>query len=98
MPTPTTGVRITVLKRTQELELQKKYVEGGVIPVCDVVNDGQQFIARAPYTATPEGMCRSAWDAMSGGVKFVDGGSLDRLVLCCTDGYRPVFFLLERMV
>ncbi len=100
LPRPATGVRIVVIKRTQELELQKKYLKEGVIPACGVVRDGQAFVARAPYSSSgmPEGMCKAAWDQMLENVRFVDGGSVDRLVVCCTDGYRPVFFLLERMV
>jgi uncharacterized repeat protein (TIGR04076 family) len=97
-PKPATGVRVTVLKRTQELALQERYLKEGVIPACGTVRDGQKFLAQAPYSAAPKGMCTAAWGQMLEGVKFVDGGSVDRLVQCCTDGYRPVFFLLERIV
>ena len=45
----------------------------------------------------PEGFCDWAWADIRVFIHDVTAGMMDRTVACCTDGYRPVFFLLERV-
>ncbi len=91
---PPKGIRITVLKHAEQPEYQK--YGGGDIKACTVVRDGQQFVAERPWTK-PQGMCDWAWADIRAYLPFVFAGEPDQMVACCTDGYRPVFFRLERL-
>ncbi len=91
---PAKGVRITVLKHAVQSEYQK--YGGGEIKACTVVQDGQQFIAERPWNK-PQGMCDWAWADVRAYLPFLFAGERDQMVACCTDGYRPVFFRLERL-
>tara|TARA_Y100000294_G_C8478982_1_gene305920 strand:- start:132 stop:392 length:261 start_codon:yes stop_codon:yes gene_type:complete len=56
-------------------------------PVCGLLKEGQKFAT--DMTTVPEGFCPSAnyrW--------MNDKG---KVLVCCTDGFRPVIFGLERM-
>ncbi len=92
---PTKGVRITVLKHAVQPEYQK--YAGAEIKACTVVQDGQQFIAERPWTK-PQGMCDWAWADIRVYLPFFFAGAGQEMVVCCTDGYRPVFFRLERLM
>ncbi len=91
---PTKGVRITVLKHAVQPDFQK--YRAAEIKACTVVRDGQQFIAEQPWTK-PEGMCDWAWADIRVYMPYLFSGQWDQTVACCTDGFRPVFFRLERM-
>ncbi len=88
--------KITVLKKTLNGDFSKKFKnEQGSI--CDVFQEGQEFIVKSPY-AKPEGFnCDWAWADIRTFIHVVLGGTMNKFVTCCTDGYRPVFFLLERI-
>jgi uncharacterized repeat protein (TIGR04076 family) len=100
------AVRIKVVRRALHEDLAKAY-GGQEIRPCEALRDGQEFVTSF---AKPEGLCDWAWNDISRGVfALLTGGSFDRgvfrgwmkdgssLVACCTDGFRPVSFLLERI-
>jgi uncharacterized repeat protein (TIGR04076 family) len=93
------NVRITVMKR---LLLQDMVEENATGPwqACDRLRDGQEFISD---TNMPEGFCSWAWVdiqkyviTLARGGNFI-GSKAGRTVVCCSDGYRPVIFRLERL-
>src|SRR5512142_666558 len=101
-----TAVRITVLKRSLHEDLAKAYAAGPVAP-CAMMEEGRSFIAGF---LKPEGYCDWAWGDLGRPVTgLLTGGSFGRgpfagwmrddstMVSCCSDGLRPVSFLLERI-
>jgi uncharacterized repeat protein (TIGR04076 family) len=90
-----TVCKITVVKRSVEQELADRYRDGRV-KRCDRFKDGQEFIVSQPWSA-PEGFCNWAWADIRTYVSAnFHGGNLPT-VACCTDGFRPVFFRIERI-
>ncbi len=92
---PAARVRITVLKRSIQKEFEK--YSWGPIPICDRVREGQQFTITSDTARAPEGMCDSAWDHIRKTVYAIRDEGPERTVACCTDGFRPVFFKVERI-
>ena len=95
--------RITVLKRTIEPELAKEYSSDPQLGACDIYVDGQEFILEKPDM--PEGFCSWAWaDIQRDVISIMTGGNMDWVnrdgvqAVCCTDGFRPVVFKVERIV
>ncbi len=96
-------VKITVMAKTEYPELMAKY-ENPIEHACDM-QVGQVFIANG--WEKPEGFCYSAWDTISnyvmalsyGAEDFFDGWMKNKrsAMLSCSDGFRPVTFLLETM-
>lgn len=97
-------VKITVLKRTFDSELAKKY---GVhdLSACPILNEGQTFYT---YSKKPETLCDEAWNAMSKYVFALAYGASSEpfflgdwiktpgVAICsCNDGLRPVIFKIE---
>ena len=93
-------VRITVLRRTQNLDFQKEWTDAGVWAACDRFCDGQEFVTTGWM---PEGFCSFAWaDILEYVLTLARGGNMvgvkrGTFITCCTDGFRPVFFKLERI-
>lgn len=93
-------VKITVLRRTQNRDLLEQYADSVWIP-CERLADGQEFIAEGANM--PEGFCSWAWcDIQKYVLTLARGGNFrgtkpGTFVTCCTDGYRPVLFLVERL-
>ncbi len=93
-------VRITVLKRSLNKAFCTENAESMWEP-CERLRAGQEFIAEG--VNMPEGFCSWAWADMQKYVMVLArGGNLlgakpGRFVTCCTDGFRPVFFRLERI-
>ena len=98
--------KITVLKRTEHRDLIKAYGppdlrESDESHICPVFSDNQEFIIESPHRP-PEDFCPWAWadirkevlTVMSGGSFFVEDGPA---ITCCTDGFRPVIFKVERL-
>ncbi len=86
--------RVTVLKRSVQQEFSDRY-RNGQVKQCDVFKDGQEFTVTQPWSA-PEGFCQWAWaDIRTYIMANFHGGELP-MVACCTDGFRPVFFRIER--
>ena len=96
-------VKITVMARTEYPELMEKY-ENPIEHACDM-QVGKVFIANG--WEKPEGFCFSAWDSISnyvmalsyGAQDFFDGWMKNKksAMLSCSDGFRPVTFLLEAL-
>ena len=91
-------VKITVLRRMVFDEFNV-YKTGKTAP-CERLKDGQTFVSKGANM--PEGFCSWAWaDIQKYVLTLARGGNLlgsklGTFVTCCTDGYRPVLFLLER--
>jgi uncharacterized repeat protein (TIGR04076 family) len=94
-PKQTTRFRMTVLKRTVQQEFQK--YRNGEIQICDAVKDGQQFNIEYPQ-AKPEGICGWAWDDLQKSFRHLATRGSGQMVACCSDGFRPVYFLIEKVV
>ncbi|MBQ8869501.1 MAG: TIGR04076 family protein [Oscillospiraceae bacterium] len=94
-------VKITVMAKTEYPELMAKY-ENPIEHACDL-QVGQVFVANG--WQKPDGFCYSAWDTISnyvmalsyGAEDFFDGWMKNKrsAMLSCSDGFRPVTFLLE---
>ncbi len=92
-------VKITVLKKHFHKEIVDKYTDNPEDwTECDLFDVGQQFIVSedAPWEM-PTGFCGWAWADIQKLVYGMARGGLDTFVTCCTDGYRPVVFLLEKI-
>lgn len=93
-------VRITVMKR---LLLEDMVADSGATrwAACDRLSDGQEFISSDANM--PVGFCSWAWvDIQKYVITLARGGNFigsqpGRTVVCCSDGYRPVIFRLERL-
>lgn len=94
-------VKITVMRKVSHDDLMKEY-ENPIEHACDL-KVGQVFVANG--WQKPDGFCFSAWDTLSqyvmalacGAEDFFDGWMKNRksAMLSCSDGFRPVSFLLE---
>ena len=98
-------MRITVIKKLDRNELfeDRPPIESMEEPVCSVFDEGQVFEVGA-NGKMPEGFCTWAWNNIYlQAIHIMMGGDLPWLkdkgkaVVCCTDGFRPVLFLLERI-
>ena len=97
-----TDVRITVVKRLFHEDLVAEYTEGPPWHRCDLFADGQEFVS-AGGTTMPPGFCSPAWVdiqkyamALARGANYV-GAKPGVFVTCCSDGFRPVVFKVERI-
>ena len=94
------SVRITVLKRLLHKDLLKECADSIWEP-CERLQVGQEFISDG--VNMPRGFCSWAWaDIQKYVMTLARGGNFmgvrpGRFVTCCTDGFRPVFFRLERI-
>lgn len=94
-------VRITVLKREFYPQLADAYLtEGRAAGPCPLLREGDVFVYEGG-AVQPEGFCPWAWvdlyraiSALAGRVEN-DWYRPNVSVECCTDGVRPVIFLLE---
>ena len=92
-------VKITVLKKLFHQEYVDKYAyKPEIWGPCDHFKLGQQFVTslEAPWEM-PEGFCGWAWADIQKLVYGMARGGQDVFVTCCTDGYRPVLFKLEKI-
>jgi len=96
-------MRITVLKKLDRNELfdGEPPIESMEEPICPVFTEGQVFEV-GEDGKMPEGFCTWAWNNIYlQSIHIMLGGDLPWLkergkaVACCTDGLRPVLFLLE---
>ncbi|HUT82691.1 MAG TPA: TIGR04076 family protein [Candidatus Bathyarchaeia archaeon] len=100
-------VKITVLKR-----VEPSYIFDGKVPIspggkeysiCTAFEDGQEFIVDKNVRC-PEGFCSYAWKDIFSDLRVLAlGGDHEpwvekpKMISCCTDGIRPVSFVLERL-
>lgn len=94
-------VRIAVIKRALHADLIEKHIKKARFPngvgVCSAFEDGQEFIV--------EGFpCDWAWADIQRDVAMIMFGASapwmekdGSTITCCTDGLRPVSFLVERI-
>ena len=92
-------VRITVLKKHFHKEFVEEYAvnpEGWT--ECKQFEVGREFVTsiEAPWEM-PQGFCGWAWADIQKLVYGMARGGQDVFVTCCTDGYRPVVFKLEKV-
>lgn len=94
------NVRITVMKRLLHRDLLEQHAQRMWKP-CERLTEGQTFVSE--MVNMPDGFCSWAWAdiqkyvmTLARGGNFV-GAQPGKFVTCCTDGYRPVVFLLERI-
>ena len=96
-------VRITVLRKQLYQDFAAEYLTDGVQP-CDFYQEGQTFLYRGG-AEMPAGFCPWAWVDLYHAVNALALGSTCTPwqkregvnVVCCTDGIRPVTFLLEAL-
>lgn len=96
-------VRITVMRVACYRDLMEQY-ENPIQHACDM-KEGQVFLADG--WRKPAGFCDSAWDTLSpfvmtlahGGENLYDGWMKNprSAMLSCSDGFRPVSFLVEAL-
>lgn len=96
-------LKITVLKKLNSVDIfgDASPVESLEGPLCPVFEEGQVLYSRKGKM--PEGFCTWAWNniylqashlMLGGDYPWIkDKG---KAVVCCTDGLKPVVFLLER--
>jgi uncharacterized repeat protein (TIGR04076 family) len=89
------AVRLTVLETRFEKAYADKYRNGQGAP-CNKFKVGQEFTVTSPW-AMPQGFCEWAWGDIRTYIHLVYGGQSGTNVACCTDGFRPVFFTIERV-
>lgn len=99
-------VKITVLKR-----VDPDYIFDGKVPnspsgkkytICTAFKDNDVFISE--NVRCPEGFCSYAWKDIYSDLRVLAlGGDHEpwvekpKMISCCTDGIRPVSFILERI-
>lgn len=98
-------VRITVLKKEFYPALAEKYLtDGKEAGPCPLLEEGDTFVFEGE-AAMPKGFCPWAWidiyrsvSALAAGATYSPWYNRERMeIACCTDGIRPVVFLLEAM-
>ena len=94
-------VRITVVKRLFHKDLADQYTTSEWEP-CKRLQDGQVFVV-GKGANMPDGFCSWAWGDIQKYVLVLcregnfEGVKPGTYVTCCTDGFRPVVFKLERI-
>jgi uncharacterized repeat protein (TIGR04076 family) len=95
--------KITVLKRMYNPDLVDEYIKDtqGMGP-CRLFEDGQVFIQEG--WRPPEDFCPWAWADIHKEIILIrrggDQGGLKQkntAIACCTDGFKPVVFKIERI-
>ena len=95
-------VKITVVKRDLYTDLVEKYAKNPAgMTACGLFSDNQEFLLERANM--PEGFCSWAWaDIQRDVVSVFNGASYpwikenSAIVSCCTDGLRPVTFLIQK--
>ena len=88
------GVKITVLRRGFEKEFVDQ-LKTGPKAACTRLSDNQEFVVKSQW-AVPEKFCEWAWADIRTYIPMVLGQG-NPIAVCCTDGFRPVFFKVERI-
>ena len=99
------SIKIKVIKKIHPSELygNEPPIDGTITDVCPRLEVGQEFLVGEDGNM-PEGFCTWAWNDIYGALThLMFGGDFPwvqekgKLIACCTDGMRPVFFKLERI-
>jgi uncharacterized repeat protein (TIGR04076 family) len=98
--------KITVLKCTFHQDLFDAFATAEAAQQagpCPLFQEGQEFVLDLPW-AIPEGFCNWAWADMRPcvyaaclGADLPGAKSSGTFITCCTDGFRPVIFKVERV-
>lgn len=93
-------VKITVLRRTINQDFLKSSADT-TGELCERLQEGQEFVSCGANM--PDGFCSWAWCdiqkyvlTLARGGNFI-GAKPGMFVTCCTDGFRPVFFRIQRL-
>jgi uncharacterized repeat protein (TIGR04076 family) len=100
--------KITVLKTSFNQDLVEEYVEAErrkTLGPCEVFEEGQEFVTDV-WSGIPQGFCPWAWDDIYKAlVGFAADGNFgtwyqnpNTIIACCSDGTRPVYFKIEKVV
>lgn len=92
-------VKITVMKKLFHPDLVEAYAANpSDWTACTHFAVGDDFVTdlERPWDM-PEGFCGWAWADIQRTVYGMARGGQDVFVTCCTDGYRPVVFKLEKL-
>lgn len=98
-------VKITVLRKAFYADLADLYLsEGAAAGPCPIQEEGQTFIYEGG-AEMPAGLCPWAWTDLYRACSTLDAGGFDNhwyargdlRVQSCTDGVRPVTYLLEAL-
>jgi len=98
--------KITVVKKFLAEDLAKELIADEIqkkgFAQCSVFEQGQEFILEKPDK--PANFCSWAWAdihkdliAIMGGASFPWINREGAAIACCTDGFRPVVFKIERV-
>ena len=92
-------VKITVLKKHYHPEYVELYTANpDEWSECTHFNIGDTFYTDPDLPwVMPEGFCHWGWVDIQKLVYGIARGGQKCFVSCCTDGYRPVIFALERV-
>ena len=92
-------VRITVQKKLFHPELVAEFAaDPEKWTPCSHFEVGDSFVTDPDQPwKMPEGFCGWAWADIQKTVYGMARGGQDSFVTCCTDGYRPVVFSLEKL-
>lgn len=97
-------VKITVLRKAFYEDIAERYLtEGMEVGPCPLHEEGDSYVYEGG-AEKPEGLCPWAWIDIYRGIGAFSAGAVNtpwnnrenEEVLCCTDGVRPVTFLIER--
>jgi len=92
-------VKISVLRKLHHKDLIEKYTDSGDWGPCSHFDEGQEFVVSEDrHWDMPPGFCGWAWADMQKIIFGMARGGPNVFVTCCTDGYRPVVFKLEKIV
>lgn len=92
---PAVKCKITVIKKVLFSDLGEKYSQEKV-NICSRFEEGQEIIVTSPYSP-PENFCAWAWADIRPSIHSVFFGGRKSSIVCCTDGFRPVVFNVERI-
>ena len=108
MPSEMPKCKITVLKTTINQDLIDEYLDTAYADTgpCEVFSEGQEFVidGHEQLSAVPEGFCAWAWADIRKDILTVALGAdmpgfkrRGVVITGCTDWFRPVIFMVERM-
>lgn len=95
-------LKITVLKKTYFRDLIDEYaVSAEAYAPCEIFEEGQTFITDGER---PEQFCDWAWENIRREMNNAEQGQRlpwvnapGTFIACCTDGFRPVVFKIEKL-
>jgi len=93
------AVRITVMRKLFHQDLIDDYAyDPQHWRPCDHFEEGEEFVVdKDKPWEMPAGFCGWAWADIQKLVYGMARGGQDVFVTCCTDGFRPVIFKLEKL-